>query len=85
MNNNLKFHNTENGFIRLSNLKIPEHFKKGNLYKELSINNNNNIIKNKLNINLNIPIYFKNEINSIEDLENLLKTYDYWSVIVSPD
>ena len=72
--------NNSNRFIKLSKLNIPRHFKEGKLYKALSKNNNNNILQNKLNQYPNIPTYFKNEINNIEDLENLLKTYNYWAV-----
>lgn len=63
MNNN----NKNNGITRLSKLNIPNHFKEGNFYKALhSTNSTNNNLQN--NEYPNIPIYFKNEINSIEDL-----------------
>jgi hypothetical protein len=67
--------NKKNRKVLKSN--IPEHFKKGLLYKILIKNNNN------LNISYNKDIkyyYFKDSIESIEDLDNLLDTYNYWKV-----
>jgi len=65
-------------------VEIPEHFKKGRLYQELNENENENetnpITKLGGLKRKKVRHYFKNSIESIEDLDNLLDTYDYWSV-----